>query len=379
MRSKLTPPKVFIAAWGFQIAVSVVGSIGAEDYRLGLLTVILCFVGVLSVLCGCFFGYGSKIPRVRAWAPISGRVKYIIAVLLMLGFVGAVFAAREWISLGVNPLRGSSLYDMNVAYSTSRDSFGGVSGRLHALVPVALLYVLFCRRASLIEPTHALVLVLILAALLISPRRATIITTALAAVFLWMLGKPLPIRRWLAYFIPAMFAIFAFLGYSQFKLGKAAEYTLASTVDMILTYAGSSVYVMDGLIHTDHLEDTFVLLNLPARAVNAVLGSNLQVDLSVPFVYDPVVSNTVPLFYYLYKSSSWLGLCGVSFLIGWISVISYRIAERTGSFGANLVSALMMCGLVLSIRENFFFSYDFLWWAVVGIVISWVSGQRFRV
>lgn len=379
MRSKLTPPKIFLAAWSLQAGICLLGLVGAEGYRLGLLTVVVCFVGVLSVLGGCLLGYATKMSRPHIWSPSLTRINFLILGLAALGLIGGLLAAREWISLGVNPFLGSSLYDMNVAFSTSRDSFGGVGGRLHALVPVALLLVVFCWRRTLIDSKHAAVLVIVLALFLVSPRRSTMVTTALAAVFLLSLGRDLPLRRWLVYSIAGIVAIGAFLGYSQYKLGKASEYTLASTIDMITLYAGSSVYVMDGLLRTEHFSDTYILLNLPARAFNAIFSSELEIDLSVPFVYDPVVSNTVPLFYYLYKSSGWLGVCGVSLLIGWGSVVAYRSAERNESFGAGLVAALMMCGLALSIRENFFFSYDFMWWSSVAIVVSWISAQRFRV
>lgn len=379
MISKLTPEKVFLAAWGLQFLIVVMGVLGADRYELSFLTVAVCCVGVFSVLAGCVLGRATKLPLGKVRDPRPQGIKAVIWVLFLFGAIGAVLTARQWMSLGVNPFGGASLYEMNLIYSAENEAFGGLSGRLYAVLPVLLLVVVYSMQKKLISRRVGIVACVVVVALMISPRRSALITSLLAAAFLLSLGKLLPLRSMLAKVVPVVLLIFLFFSYTQYKLQKIEDFSFSSALDVVTFYVGSSVYVMDGLIETPHFDNTYIILNLPARAVNAVFDQDLDVDLSVPFVSDPVVSNTVPIFYYFYKSSGFIGVILLSAAIGWFSAVSYRYAESTGSLAASIVASLAMAALALSIRENVFFSYDFIWRCFVGFLCNFFVTRRIKL
>jgi oligosaccharide repeat unit polymerase len=352
------------------------GAGGQND--IGFLTASICLAGVLATLLGCIFGRVVKIQQKRVSYDLKERRRIALPLLLLLATVGGALAMMKWQSLGFSLLNGlgKSLYAMNVAYSQDKEIIGGVAGRLYSLLPVLLMFAAYLRRHDIIARKKFILISLLSIMLMISPRRSMLITAGLVATIIGYQARKLSVFRLAAVGVVIGLVVFIFFGVTQFYLKKIDGLNFTDMLHSFSLYFNSSVYVMNQLVKTDHLSNTWIALNMPVRLVNDLFGTRFDIDLSVPFVSVPELSNTVPMYYYFYRSAGFLGVIVWSFLIGLISTIALRLYESRGSFLSASISALMMAGLLLSIRENIFFSYNFMYWILVAFLIDLLDSKR---
>lgn len=378
---RITPARVLVAAWAipfFQLVSGVFGD--SQRGRISLTAAAICTLALIATLFGCFVGKGVGVGPARDLPDRVRSHQVALVALLGVGVIGAILAVRAWYGMGIDVFSGAgdTLYQMNVRYSQEDDFIGGAAGRLYASIPIFLFFCLYCLKRGVLSKRATGLLVMVALVLMISPRRSMIFTSCIAAAFLHLQGKDIRVGRAIQLLVGVVVVFVAYFGYTQFKLGKISEFSVVAVFEALSYYLNSSVFVMSELLHTAHFEDTWIFLNLPARAINYIFHSNLAVDLSVPFVYVPEPANTVPSYYYFYKSSGYIGVVVVSFLQGFVASYAMRKFAARPTFFWAVVSSMMLTTLVLSVRENVLFSYDFAWWVAIAAGMSVILTKRFR-
>ncbi len=377
----LTPSRLLLFVWALPILAmlrDVIFDTGSP-YAVSKLTATICFVGIAATIVGSFAArmLPLKISRRRKSSPSPRTVIVVVGVVAIVGAAGAVFAVRAWRRLGIDVFSPDSFifYSMNVLYSEG-GLLSGAEGRAYALLPVLLFLAVYLWRQKLVSRKVAVTLIASALVLMISPRRSTLITSTVASTLIWLQAKQISRTRLVVVGSAAAIAFLLFFGATQSSLGKLETAGVASTLQSVLYYYSSSPIVMDALVRTHHFADTWIIGNAIARMSNALFDTQYSVDLSVPFVSTPEPANTVPAFYYFYKSGGFAPLIIASFVIGLVSTLSLRLYIRRRSFFFATLSALCMTGMILSIRECLFISYDFLYWLLIAAILSFVLNMR---
>lgn len=381
MTGSITPARLLILVWVVPLSC-ILESWFAGDGGGNFITVnagVICFIGFISTLTGC--GAARLMRATGSYSTVRKRYFITYWLILSLGFIGGILVVYNWSSRGLGLLSGGEkiLYKMNVAYSEDKSILGGLSGKLFAMLPVALMLTVYLRRFKVITWNRFCVLASIAVILMVSPRRSMLITACLTGVLMMFQERRLSVLRLLIVGAITFIIVFSFFGVTQFYLGKINSLDLNSIGKSFLLYYNSSIYVMSKLLETNHLSDTWIALNLPARAVNNVFDTKLSVDLSVPFVLTPYRSNTLPAFYYFYRSGGFLGVGIWSFFVGFISTMALKKYKATRSFFYAALSAIMMASIILSVRENFFFSFYCIYWIVICYFVNIGISVRRRV
>ena len=377
----VTPTRLLLFVWALPGLAMLRGIFldPASPYAVSKLTATICFVGIVVTVLGATSARMVQLsePGTRP-APSPRVVRVVVTVVAALGTIGAFFAIRAWKNLGIDVFSPDSFifYSMNVLYAES-GLLSGPEGRVYALLPVLLFLTVYLWRHNLLSRNVAIALTAAAIVLMISPRRSTLITSAIASVIIWLQGRKISTTRLIVGGCVAAVTFLLFFGLTQSSLGKLETSGLASTLQSVLYYYSSSPIVMDALVRTHHFADTWIIGNSVARMSNALFDTRLAVDLSVPFVSTPEPANTVPAFYYFYKSGGFITLVLASFSAGFLSALSLRLYILRRSFVFATFSALCMTAMILSIRECVFISYDFLYWVLVVAALSWVLNLRF--
>lgn len=357
--------------------VYVVGS--SQPYDVSTQTMIICSVGVISIIFSYLFGMimqrshdsGRLINRPNNERYL-GLIKSCLKVTLGLGIIGAILSFYRWKSAGVNfsQLSFSLFYDMNLINSEEGGVIGGLTGRLVTLNLVTIIIASYLRLNSFISSRLYFFSIFISIVCLISPRRA-LLFYALSILFLtfFFYANYRFKTKILVSSVIIMVLIFLF-GATQYYLGKLDNFDLASFYSIVKFYTTSSFVVMSELLNTQHFQDKVILLNTPARIINSLFSTGYNVDLSVPFVELEHRANTLPMFYYIFKELGYLGLILIGFLIGLAFSYVVTLTKRKGLFIHFSLSMLFMLGLMFSPREMIFITYDFWTWVFVVFFID---------
>jgi oligosaccharide repeat unit polymerase len=336
----------------------------------------------------CFFLLGSYLAdkkpfmvREKHYQINPKRALLIWKLLFITCIVGFILGVRAWKNLGVDIFSMSldSYYQMNVIYRDEKRVVTGFVGRLYSLSLVFIIYTLFLYRIKVIKKHVAFTFIFIGIIFLFSPRRAMIFYSIIL-VFFYLVVFHYKFKVMNTMKLIAFGSIFVFIfGYSQYMLGKVSEFSIASTFDVFSHYTLSSIRVMDKLITTSHLEDVWILLSTPMRILSSLLDFNTNVDLSVPFVPTPRLSNTVPLPYYLYKSGEWTSIIIMSFILGFVSSYFIQRMKVVNSFWIFGVGLLSLLCILMSIREITFITYDFFFWVLIIFIIHFLLRVKLDV
>ena len=341
-------------------------------------------LGVSSLLAGILFSRGM-VPRRKSHKAVVvwGRSAdlALLSILLTGALIGAYLSVGLWRELGIDVLNvsGRTLYEMNVIHAAEDRVITGVAGRLTAISFVGLMYALYLLREGrlTIKVGGAFAVAFLLA--MISPRRALLLTSLISLLMMWFLSAPRIRITQILKFSPFIVLILAFFGFTQFLLQKSQTFSITDSLRIVLDYYISSFYVMDALIDTPHFEETYILWSVPERILALLLEYTPNVNLSVPFVYVSGQSNTVPAFYYFFKSSGYLGVFLASFLIGWVFMRLYMAWRSSLSFFHLVAASLFAAGVVLSPRQCLFIEYDFLFFLAISWFVGWLrQGGRKR-
>lgn len=352
--------------------------LGGPPTYLSSQTLAINLAGLFFLVLGACAG---AVPRLKFQPRAIRRFKVLLPALIALCTLGAVLSYFAWLSLGINPLQfqDDTLYQMNVAYSEAGRVTTGVTGRLQALTSVVLLLVIYLWRAKRLTTLTTTLTAIGLVVLLISPRRSLIIQSLIFVTVLWVISSRTSLSRLTAIVASSGLILVTLFGYTQFVLGKIPEFTISGVADSVLHYYISSLYVMDQLLNTGHFEKTWIVLSTPIRAFAGIMGEAPDVDLSIPFVFLPEPSNTVPAFYYFYKSGGWIAVFAWSAMVGLATTLSLRAYQQSRSFFSAVAATLLLTGILLSIRECLFITYDFAFWLVAAYVVSHLVSSRVKI
>lgn len=360
----------------------------ADGKRISQKTAFINLCGVAFIVLGIFLSRlllrGRQ--KSRAPEPWGPRADFIaLTILLLVSLLGAFLGVLTWRELGVDPLSigERTLYEMNVIYAQEERVISGLPGRLITLALIGLLYALYLQREKRIKWPTTLVFGIFFMAAMFSPRRALLLSAMISAVMLWFLSqeKIKPLRA-IKMIIPIAVIILSF-GFTQYLLHKQEEFSIFGSIRAIVEYYIYSFYVMDGLLETSHFEQTLIILSVPERILSYIFNYSPNVDLSIPFLYVPEPANTVPAFYYFYRSGGFIGVIVSSLVIGWVFMYLYTKMKVEPSLFNFIASSLFATGIVLSPRQCLFIEYDFLFLLAVALVLDWQrkSGRlrrRFR-
>jgi len=382
--SAVTPAKVFLIVWLVPIG-RLISELFIETPDLAAnrdLVIGVCAIGIVSVLAGCLLANNVKIHAKSDYiAPSRMTIRVILSTVALLATIGGLLSIRAWLNLGVALFSPNiDLFSqMNViATEEGGGVLSGVAGRFFSLLPVLLVLSLYLCRHGQLKRYDAIVLGTYSLVLMISPRRAMLFWSTIAALVIWFQGKEESWKTLAATAVVTLVLFFSYFGVTQFYLGKIENLDIDHILESALYYYSSNLVVMDGLIGTDHFSSTWVILNSPARVINVIFDASLDVDLSVPFVPTPEPGNTLPAFYYFYKGGGFPGVIVCSLAVGFIATYMYRMYLKTRAFVYASMSAFFMMGLIVSVRECMFITYDFLYWIAVSAVMSFWLSPRAR-
>lgn len=347
--------------------------ISTNDYRLSFNTLAILALGVISMIVGTLlahFQVSIKKQRVR---DVRTRYEYsIIMILILLTAVGGVGSYYAWKSMGINPITFSSdtLYEMNLAYSLEGRITTGLVGRLGSLSVVAFMLTVYLFLYNKLKRSSAIVFCFLFLMFMISPRRSVLIYTLISSIILWYLVRKPSFKKTVVAGSISMSGFILLFGGTQYALGKIEGFNIALIFDSILKYLYTSFYVMDRLLETSNLENSWIMLAVPMRVVGLLFDFTPNVDLSIPFVYVPEPANTVPMFYYFYKSSGFLGVGIYSSIVGYLALRFVNAFFLKKTFFLGVASSLFIVGILLSVRECLFIRYDFYYWLITAYLIG---------
>jgi oligosaccharide repeat unit polymerase len=301
-----------------------------------------------------------------------------LTILLLLALLGAFLSALAWRELGIDPLSigERTLYEMNVVYAQEERVISGLPGRLTALALVGLLYALYLQRQKRINSGTGFVFAILFIILMISPRRALLLSSLISSVMLWYLSQDkIKFSHSIRILIPVVAIVLSF-GFTQYLLQKTDAFSLFDSIKLIVEYYVYSFYVMDALIDTSHFENTFIILSVPDRILSYIFSYSPNVHLSVPFIYFPKAANTVPAFYYFYKSGGFVCVAAASFVIGWLLTHLFIRMQAVPSLFNVIAASLFATGIVLSPRQCIFIEYDFIFLIFIAFVLDALRKSR---
>lgn len=369
---------VFVPVWVILLFSTVLQAGYLSNSHLGISAsnFLVNVVGLVSLCVGLYIG---ALYRINSSVKLGFNiipVNTMLYILLAVSIAGASVTWGNWASLGIDILDFSSesFYEMNVIYAGEERISSGLFGRMNAAATLGVLLTVYALSVREISKFRAIILCFIFLVLLISPRRAAFINAALVGLIFYLLVNADKLKRPTAksYMIIIFGAclLITLFGYTQSILGKSPEPTIASGISSVLSYIGTNLYVMEELLVTDHFDDTWIVLSTPALFMGQLLDVKPNVDLSIPFVYVPGPSNTVTVFYYFYKSGSWLGVVFFSVLVGFATTLSLNkyLSCRTFFYGS--ASSILLLSGILSIRECYYITYDFYYFIIMSYVIS---------
>lgn len=379
----LRPIMLVLAVWiPILILLVLEPKVGiAEGRWISQNTGFINFFGVASIILGIVLSKlllaGSPIIRISEhWGPRADLVA--LTTLLLCSLLGAYFGVLAWRDLGVDPLSlgDRTLYEMNVIYAQEERVISGLTGRLITLALIGLLYVLYILREKRISWTTGLIFAFLFTAAMISPRRALLLSAMISAVMLSIMSqdKIRSIQLFKVTFV--ILTIILLFGFTQYLLQKSDQFSFYESLKSVFAYYITSFYVMDSLIDTNHFNDTFIVLAVPERIFSSILGYSPNVDLSIPFVFVPGPANTVPAFYYFYKSGGLAGVIVFSFLIGWIFLRLYAKMRADYSLFNAIATSLFATGIILTPRQCLFIEYDFIFLIIVTLLLDWLRRAR---
>lgn len=312
------------------------------------------------------------------WMSRAGR--RVLFCLIALSFTGAVVSYMRWQSLGINPFgfQAETLYAMNVVYAQEGRVLSGLGGRLYSLGGVGALFVTYLYFRGALTRLQAVLLGCMFCLFLFSPRRAILFMAVLGVMFTVLAERGRLRVREMGYGMGVAMALAVLFVLTQFALGKIVDLSPRQAIAALSGYLDANLYVMDQLIRTSHFDDTWIMLSIPARVVGALFGGSPIVDLSIPFVRIPELANTVPAFYYFYKSAGLVGVVIWSLGMGFCAYYSVRMMKDRGGFGWTAAASLSLVGLLLSVRECLLLSYEFYYWILVAFCMDWMMRRSRR-
>jgi oligosaccharide repeat unit polymerase len=334
------------------------------------------FVNILGIGCVIIGAFIAKYKIIKKRNPLiislNKKYNYILYIVLFLSVAGGIYSYYLWRSIGINFLSFAQdmLYRMNVVYADEGNVISGFWGRLSSLGTVGLLYIIYLYINNNCSRKKLFLIGLIFLLVIFSPRRAAMFTTLIASMYLYIISKDVNKYNKIIYAFLFCFCFCFIFVYTQYTLGKITEFSISDSIKTTSHYLVSNIYVMDGLINTSHFQNTWIILSVPARVFSGLFGVESNVDLSIPFIYLPEPSNTVPMFYYFFKSSGYYGVLGYSLFVGYITMVSINEYITNNTFFSAVCCSLFLSGILLSVRDCIFITYDFYYWLLVSYLIN---------
>jgi oligosaccharide repeat unit polymerase len=344
-------------------------------------TVFINILGVFCIIAGAAVAYFAKTYQKSAVINTNRnevKERLILKGLMAMALIGGIFSYYRWKSIGIDPLSFDSdmYYQMNLVYADEGHVITGIWGRLNSMATLGAMFVMYLYYENKIDLKRLLIYCAIFIVILISPRRAAMFTTMLSMLFLFLMRSRVFSIRNVIFAVIFLYAFIMIFGYTQYSLGKMMDFSIWDSVDMAMKYVESSVFVMDKIINTDHFDKTWIMLSVPARIIGELFGIDPGVDLSIPFVYVPEPSNTVPAFYYFFKSGSYFGVIIYSLAVGYFALVFVRQYLIRKTFHSAVIGSLFLTGILLSVRDCIFITYDFIFWIVTSYLISVVLHKK---
>lgn len=351
-------------------------------YEISNESIFINVAGFVSLILGVAFAAGIRMPSYEkdvVERNLDKKERVMLLVIYVLSATGGFLTYLKWKSLGFDPFSFSDnmLGEMNLLYAEEGRITTGMAGRLSSLSFVGVIYSIYLYLNRRLAGASALFFCISFLVFMVSPRRAVLLTSLIAIFMFWLVARRPSLAK-LFVIGTVFFCVFIFLfGYSQYNLGKIDSFSIFDSIGVAFEYIWSSFYVMTSLLKTSHFEDTWIVMSVPARFLGEMFNVDPGVDLSIPFVYVPYPANTLPAFYYFFRSGGYVGVVFFGFLIGYAALLSARTYQLKGSFAAGGVSVMLLCGIVLSLRECLFITYDFVFWLIaVNIVGLFLKSKK---
>jgi oligosaccharide repeat unit polymerase len=382
------PFLLFMVVWAITLAlllsastsgVIAVGDLSTTTLLSILLSVIAWGLGHLTArVVGGAGSISRRKPPSAGVGTVSleGRTTRILLIcLLILSLIGYGAFLEAWnvFELWGRMSAAELFLLLNQEFAEESSQFGGLLGRLYVLPVIGLALTSYAAAREVIGKWAAVTLAVSFFVLLISPRRALLIQGLLLAAFIYQDARPGKRSFWsIAAVIGLSLVIFTF---SQIILAKT-EATIEGVLSPTVVYVAANLPVMEELLHTSHFENTQVLLNVPYRILNVLLGARYAVELDIPFVYVGVHSNTAPFQYYILRDAGFLAVIVVSFALGFAAKVTSTLAESRSTFGVVWLKSAFLVFILFSFREFTLITYDWAYFGVVALLIAYLIHRR---
>ncbi|HIA9024574.1 TPA: O-antigen polymerase [Escherichia coli] len=375
---------LFTCVWVPIIFISALNYLGADNYHEKLIVFYINLVFVVSYYLGVILAFLGK-PynnRLNLNSDFNERkAKCILYFLTVLCLCGFLIGIQKWQAVGISILSFTSdtYYEMNVLHSESDGILSGISGRLYVLSYVLILYTLFLYKINIIHKRELTIYIAMALLFLFSPRRAIIIYSIISLLVYLLFFARIKLLKKIGLLLSVSLSFIILFGFTQYSLGKMDNFEMVNIFESFFHYYYSSIPVMDSLISTNHFVDEYILLSTPLRFISALIQVPINIDLSIPFVNIPEPSNTLPITYYLYRSSGFVAIITFSIIFGFMSVRMERGMDFNCSFQVFAFNMLLSVGTLMSVREMFFITYDFFFWCIVIFIISYILRFKARI